>query len=609
MKSSRFPALVAVSVTIIFSLTACAEWENYVNEHSTYVASTAYVQNSRSQNTSHVFASEAPTRFPSKTTAAKSPKDEASLASTASSVKATKTNSSEPESKSQEVASKRVVECLRWLNPHAETMWEEIIQASERLSLQPRMENVDDTQAEGQLEAFGTRYMPNTYAQYQQVRAKALELEQMVKETFPQGAASDPTGGTMFAKANKNLALAVARTFRRRDELCFFLLFHQAGIFSENVLAKYDSRPIVIYLEPELPDWPDDTPKADTALTTEDATFAAKYFPETHTGYQRLCNLFNEGAKQYADLRRTALALGASRARKELNMLKTRLEEIQAALQQYKKDISAQRLEHVFGEATAENLALRDHTSALQIQEYERKMGVKAYVARAAKGSFLALPGGAVMEMVWCPPGTFMMGSPANEEWRHYNETLHQVTLTKGFWMAKTEVTQAQWQSVMGNNPSAHKGDDLPVERVSWNACQKFCQKAGLSLPTEAEWEYACRAGSTEQFGGTGNLEDMGWYSVNSQYTTHPVGQKQPNAWGLYDMHGNVYEWCQDWLRGDYPSGAVTNPTGADNSGERVRRGGSYTTSASDYRSANRKADEPHLSYDYYGFRPVFRQD
>ena len=463
--------------------------------------------------------------------------------------------------------------------------------------------NPGPTQAEGLLETFGSRYMPNAYAQYQESRAKALELEQTVQETFPQGEASDSTGGMMFAKANKKLAEAVAWTFRRRDELCFFLLFHQAGIFSENVLAKYDSRPIIIQLERESPAWPDDTPKADTALSAEDATFAAKYLPETHAGYQRLCNLFDEGAKQYADLRRTALALGAPRARYELLMLKTRLEEIQSVLQQYQEDISVQRLEHASGDATVEDLATLDHAAALQITEYEREMGVKVYVARAAKRLFMTLPGGAVMEMVWCPPGSFMMGSNDGDS---DERPVHEVTLSKGFWMAKTEVTQAQWQSVMGNNSSDHKGDNLPVENVSWDDCQQFCRTTGLSLPTEAEWEYACWAGSIWMYGGSGILEDMGWYGNNSHGETRPVGQKQPNAWGLYDMHGNVWEWCADW-HGEYPSGAVTDPWGESSGRFRVLRGGSCKSSAWDCRCEHRFGVPPAHLDSTIGFRPVFR--
>ena len=195
----------------------------------------------------------------------------------------------------------------------------------------------------------------------------------------------------------------------------------------------------------------------------------------------------------------------------------------------------------------------------------------------AGETKTITLPGGVTMEMVWCPPGTFKMGGE------------HQVTLAKGFWMGKTEVTQAQWKSVMGNNPSDYKGDDLPVENVSWNDCQKFCEKMGLQLPTEAQWEYACRAGSPGKYAGTGNLDDMGWWGGNSGEKTHPVGQKQPNAWGLYDMHGNVWEWCADG-DGSY----------------RVLRGGSWYNSDARYCTSSYGAHvSPSDASNYIGFRLV----
>ena len=210
----------------------------------------------------------------------------------------------------------------------------------------------------------------------------------------------------------------------------------------------------------------------------------------------------------------------------------------------------------------------------------------------------ITLPGGATMEMVWCPPGTFTMGG-GDEKLQH------QVTLTKGFWMGKTEVTQAQWKSVMGNNPSHHKGDDRPVEEVSWNIVQLFCTKAGLELPTEAQWEYACRAGSTGPYAGTGQLDEMGWYDVNSGRETHPVGTKQPNAWGLYDMHGNVREWCADWY-GDYPNGAVTDPQGSSSGFlGRVFRGGSWDDDASRSASSARRFSDPSYANYNLGFRLV----
>ena len=215
-----------------------------------------------------------------------------------------------------------------------------------------------------------------------------------------------------------------------------------------------------------------------------------------------------------------------------------------------------------------------------------------------------------------------MMGSPNNELGHDSDETQHRVTLTKGFYMQTTEVTQGQWKAVMGNNPSRFKncGDDCPVERVSWVDVQEFIRKLNLrfghgttySLPTEAEWEYAARAGSDTAFATGGisvlnceydsNLDAMGWYCGNANGETQPVAQKQPNAWGLYDMHGNVEEWCQDWY-GDYPSGAVTDPTGPSSGSRRVFRSGCYYFKARYCRSARRSKLVPGIKGHTLGFR------
>ena len=172
----------------------------------------------------------------------------------------------------------------------------------------------------------------------------------------------------------------------------------------------------------------------------------------------------------------------------------------------------------------------------------------------------------------------------------------------KNFKMGKYEVTQAQWAAVMGENPSWFKGANNPVEKVSWNDCKAFLEKlnarpevkkSGLTfrLPTEEEWEYACRAGSTGAYGGNGDLNDMGWYYGNSNRKTHPVGQKQANAWGFFDMHGNVEEWCNDWC--ERYSGNATDPKGPPSGGARVLRGGSYTLRAQFCLSAERSNGEP----------------
>ena len=208
-------------------------------------------------------------------------------------------------------------------------------------------------------------------------------------------------------------------------------------------------------------------------------------------------------------------------------------------------------------------------------------------------------------------PGTFQMGSTSGEA---DEQPVTRVTLTQAYWLGKTEVTQAQWTALMGNNPSGFKGDSLPVEQVSWDEAMEYCRKltareraadqlpAGYiyTLPTEAQWEYACRSGTTGDYAG--NLDSMGWYTSNSGSTTHPVGQKQANAWGLADMHGNVWEWCSDWY-GNYPGGSVTDPTGASSGSFRVCRGGGWGGAASGCRSAVRFGCGPGLRYAFLGFR------
>lgn len=216
------------------------------------------------------------------------------------------------------------------------------------------------------------------------------------------------------------------------------------------------------------------------------------------------------------------------------------------------------------------------------------------------------------MEFAYVAPGTFMMGSPSGEDGRDSDEKQHQVTLTRGFYMQTTEVTQGQWKAVMGNNPSYFKncGDNCPVEKVSWNDAQEFIQKLNqregrelYRLPTEAEWEYAARSGGkNEKYSGSNNIDQVAWYRSNSNSQTHKVGTKSPNGLGIYDMSGNVWEWCQDWY-GEYPSGSVTNPTGPSSGSARVLRGGGWISSAAGCRSAYRDRYDPGNRSYSLGFR------
>ena len=228
------------------------------------------------------------------------------------------------------------------------------------------------------------------------------------------------------------------------------------------------------------------------------------------------------------------------------------------------------------------------------------------------------------MKLVLIPKGTFTMGSPTEEEGAGTDEQQHQVTISKDYYLGVTEVTQGQYEKVMGVNPShfqkrvIRKSDSsmYPVESVSWEDAVEFCKrlselpkekKSGrvYRLPTEAEWEYACRAGSKTAFYCGDDSELIGayaWHAANSGGQTHPVGEKKPNAWGLYDMHGNVWEWCSDWY-GDYPEGAVTDPVGPEEGSLRVYRGGCWRSVAADFRSAFRDGLAPSFRFSIRGLR------
>ena len=225
------------------------------------------------------------------------------------------------------------------------------------------------------------------------------------------------------------------------------------------------------------------------------------------------------------------------------------------------------------------------------------------------------------MKLSLIPDGQFMMGSPPEEEWHRDDEIQHRVTLTKAFYMGATEVTQGQWETLMGENPSFFTGETLPVDTVTWKQALEFCRKLSekeevpYRLPTEAQWEYACRAGTATPF-HTGNTisTDQANYDGNHTYddgkkgifreTTTKAGSFAPNAWGLYDMHGNVWEWCADWY-GEYSGADVSDPTGPAQGEFRIIRGGTWINFPAVCRSANRGKTVP-ISWNFhFGFRVV----
>lgn len=225
----------------------------------------------------------------------------------------------------------------------------------------------------------------------------------------------------------------------------------------------------------------------------------------------------------------------------------------------------------------------------------------------------LDLGGGVKMELVLIPAGEFEMGS---KDGNPDEKPVHKVKISHSFYMGKYDVTQAQYERVMGkgSNPSCFKGENLPVERVSYIDVEEFCKRAGkltkqaIRLPAEAEWEYACRAGTKTKFylGDNDMQEQVGWFKENSETKTHPVGQKKPNAWGLYDMQGNVWQWCEDWYGKDYyGKSEAENPQGPAQGTHRVMRGGSWNYPSGDCRSARRSMLRPDDMDSYIGFRAV----
>ncbi len=214
--------------------------------------------------------------------------------------------------------------------------------------------------------------------------------------------------------------------------------------------------------------------------------------------------------------------------------------------------------------------------------------------------------------MVLVEGGTFTMGAAANQmkDAESDEKRTHQVTLSD-FYICKYEVTQELWTLVMGTNPSQFKGAHQPVEDVTWHDCQIFIQKLNqltgkeFRMPTEAEWEYAARGGKLSKgykYAGSNSINDVAWYNGNSGNAPHDVGEKQPNELGLYDMSGNVYEWCQDW-KAPYPRTPQTNPTGADEGTYRVNRGGRWCGSARACRTSDRSMSAPDYHFYHLGMR------
>ncbi len=325
----------------------------------------------------------------------------------------------------------------------------------------------------------------------------------------------------------------------------------------------------------------------------------------------------------------------------QLSELQNRLKQLQIQLANKEKELFAARKGKIFVESVPENAIVKilnfnqgfQQGMELEPGKYHFEVSLKEYVLqdrwidlgvgeeKRIKFELAKLPppkkaitNSIGMNFVLIPAGNFDMGSPPDEPSRRDGEKQHKVIISKPFYLQITEVSQGQWKEIMWDNPSRFKncGEDCPVEMVSWKDAQKFISKLNqmedmnkYRLPTEAEWEYACRAGTTTKFSFDGDdyyLREYAWYINTAGDRAHPVGKKKPNDWGLYDMHGNVLEWCQDWY-GDYPSSRISDPKGPDKGEKRVLRGGEWYSYSWFLRSAIRYRFNPDFRYSRVGFR------
>jgi len=234
--------------------------------------------------------------------------------------------------------------------------------------------------------------------------------------------------------------------------------------------------------------------------------------------------------------------------------------------------------------------------------------GNRITLANGRPGLRIAVDHGITMDLAHIDSGAFIMGSALEEPGHFANETQHEVTISRGFYIGLTPVTQAQWTALMSSNPSHFRGEDLPVENVTWTEATTFCEQLSqkinrhVRLPTEAEWEYVCRAGNSAPTFVAKALDEVSWYEANSNDVVHAVQGKKPNAWGVYDMCGNVAQWCDDWFE-EYPRHEVTDPPGPLLGTSRVVRGGSWLSLARCCRAAYRFKASPDERNNYTGFR------
>jgi len=440
----------------------------------------------------------------------------------------------------------------------------------------PRLDisEADALAGEALLSEFGTKYMPNAYANFEKVEEKAIELQQVFNEEFaqPWTINNKSPKWNSFNKVLEKFVKVRTEYFICHDELCYYWLAWRFGILTSEDFAKIDSQKLAVHL---LPENVEQTNLAFLDLVPEKQDvigFATRYAPESFAIYQKMSHDLKELELLINEVIKQLELIDSVRFDRTLVVAVAKRNDLVRELNVLSQNMRGWQMDHRTTEKSSEDVAKCDHEMASQLKAFVDSL--PNYIRDRALGSIIAKD-----DMISIPGCKYKM--------------------------QRTEVTQLQWLLVMGDNPSKYKGLDHPVENISYADVQSFIAKVSelddvkYRLPSEQDWEYACRAGSTSEWGRRRNGEEgpldvMGWNQVESH---HAVGQKEPNAWGLLDMHGNVSEWCSDLFKGSNKSDRV------------VVRGGAYCGNKKTCTASFRLNGIPDRPCSFIGFRLVSPQD